>query len=133
VTEALQNRVTDAQDGLSGAGWWQPTDDVSEPPSNPFRVYQREGFQGPPLTQPQHRVLSALVSLCPEAGCDVSARAVSELADLRLGSVVVVLRSLEKRRLALVHEGEPQGWAPTMTGRSRVRHFRPAAVERTEP
>ena len=79
-------------------------------------------------------MLSALVSLCPEAGCDVSARSVSELAELRLGSVVVVLRSLEKRRLALVHEDEPECWAPTMTGRSRVRHFRPAEAEqRAEP
>lgn len=99
---------------------------MSEPPSNPFRVNQREGFQGPPLTQPQQKVLSALVSLCPDDGRDVEARAVSELTQLRLGSVVVVLRSLEKRKLALVHEGEPEGWAPTMTGRSRVRHFRPA-------
>ena len=78
------------------------------------------------MTQPQQRVLSALVSLCPDEGCDVDARAVAETADLRLGAVVIVLRSLEKRRLVLVHEGEPEGWAPTMTGRSRVRHFRPA-------
>lgn len=102
------------------------TDTVSEPPPNPFRVNQREGFQGPPLTQPQQRVLTALVALCPDEGCDVDARAVADAAQLRLGSVVVVLRSLEKRRLVLVHEGEPEGWAPTMTGRSRVRHFRPA-------
>ena len=78
------------------------------------------------MTQPQQRVLSALVSLCPEDGRDVDARAVAEAADLRLGAVVIVLRSLEKRRLVMVHEGEPEGWAPTMTGRSRVRHFRPA-------
>jgi hypothetical protein len=98
---------------------------VSDAPSNPFRV-KREGFAGPPLTQSQQRVLAALVALCPEAGCDVDARAVSDAAELRLGSVIVVLRSLEKRKLALMHEGEPEGWAPTMTGRSRVRHFRPA-------
>jgi hypothetical protein len=111
----------------------QPTDTVSEPPPNPFRVNQREGFQGPPLTQPQQRVLGALVALCPEAGCDVEARAVADSAQLRLGSVVVVLRSLEKRRLVLSHEGEPEGWAPTMTGRSRVRHFRPAELPAEEP
>jgi hypothetical protein len=100
-------------------------DSVSEPPPRPFRV-KRENFAGPPLTQSQQRVLSALVALCPDAGCDVDARAVSEAADLRLGSVVVVLRSLEKRKLALMHEGDPEGWAPTLTGRSRVRHFRAA-------
>ena len=98
---------------------------MSEPPPHPFRVNHGEGFQGPPLTQPQQRILRALVALCPADGCDVDARTVSEVAELRLGSVVVVLRSLEKRGLALVHEGEPEGWAPTMTGRSRVRHFRP--------
>ena len=106
---------------------------MPEPPRNPYRVtQQREGFVGPPLTQSQQRVLSALVSLCPEAGRDVDARAVSEVAELRLGSVVVVLRSLEKRKLALVHEGDPEGWAPTMTGRSRVRHFR-LAEQPSEP
>jgi hypothetical protein len=108
---------------------------VGEAPQHPFRVAHREGYAGPPLTQSQQRVLAALVALCPEAGCDVDARAVSEVAELRLGSVVVVLRSLAKRKLALLHEGEPEGWAPTMTGRSRVRHFRLAGqpAESTEP
>ena len=105
------------------------------PPENPFRVGVRDDFAGPPLTQPQQRVLAALVALCPDSGCDVDARTVAEAADVRLGSVVVILRSLAKRRLALMHEaerdGESEGWAPTMTGRSRVRHF-PAADERTE-
>ena len=77
-------------------------------------------------------MLGALVSLCPAAGDDVDARAVAELVELRLGSVVVVLRSLEKRRLALSHEGEPECWAPTMTGRSRIRHFR-LAGQPSEP
>ena len=111
---------------------------ASEPPSNPFRVAPRDGFAGPPLTPSQQRVLAALVALCPDSGCDVDAREVSEAADQRLGSVVVVLRSLEKRKLALVHDGDPEGWAPTMTGRSRVRHFRPAEpqqqpAEHTDP
>jgi hypothetical protein len=116
---------------------WERLDMPSDPPSNPFRVAPREGFAGPPLTQSQQRVLSALVALCPDSGCDVPAREVADAAKLRLGSVVVVLRSLVKRRLALVHEGEPEGWAPTMTGRSRVRHFRPAeqpaSAEHTDP
>ena len=84
------------------------------------------------MTQPQQRVLSALVALCQDEGGDVDARTVAEAADLRLGSVVVVLKSLEKRRLVLSHEGEPEGWAPTMTGRSRVRHFRPAEQPQQE-
>lgn len=97
---------------------------MSFPPARPFRVTRE--FSGPPLTAPQQRVLAVLVSLCPDAGCDVDARTVADAAGLRLGSVVVVLRSLAKHRLALVHEGAPgeeDGWAPTLTGRARVRHF----------
>ena len=103
---------------------------MSNAPNHPYRVTRE--FTGPRLTPSQQRVLSALVSVCPDSGCDATARAVAEAADLRLGSVVLVLRSLEKMRLAHVHPGEPgedEGWAPTLTGRARVRHF-PAASER---
>ena len=102
---------------------------MSGPPENPFRVTRRGGFDGPPLTAPQQRVLAALAALCPDSGCDISAREVAEAADIRLGSVVVILRSLAKRRLAILHEGgddAPEAWAPTISGRSRVRHFRTA-------
>lgn len=100
-------------------------------PENLFRVTPREDFLGPPLTQPQQRVLAALVSLCPEAGAETDARAVAEAAGLRLGSVVLVLRALDKRRLAVVHDGDPPVWSPTMEGRTRVRHF--PVPERPEP
>ena len=97
---------------------------MPDPPTSPYRVTRE--FKGAPLTRSQQRILTSLVATCPEAGCDVDARTVAEHANLRLGSVVVVLRSLERQRLAVVHEGEdgrPDGWAPTLTGRSRVRHF----------
>ena len=103
---------------------------MTEPPANPYRVTRE--FTGPPLTRSQQRVLSALVALCPDTGCEVEARAVAEQAQLRLGSVVLVLRALEKQRLALVHlaeDGGPDCWAPTLTGRSRVRHFPARAHE----
>ena len=110
---------------------------MSGPPENQFRVGVRDDFAGPPLTQPQQQVLSALVALCPDSGCDVDARAVADAAEVRLGSVVVILRSLAKRRLVLVHEperdGEREGWAPTMSGRSRVRHFRAAEEPAAHP
>ena len=103
---------------------------MSNPPIHPYRVTRE--FTGPRLTASQQRVLAALVSVCPDSGCDASARTVADAAGLRLGSVVLVLRSLEKMRLAHVlpgEAGEDEGWAPTLTGRSRVRHF-PAAPER---
>jgi DNA-binding MarR family transcriptional regulator len=102
---------------------------MPDAPQNPFRVTRE--FHGPKLTRSQQRVLAALVAVCPDEGCDTDARAVAEAAGLRLGSVVVVLRSLEKQRLAILHpgeDGEPDGWTPTMTGRARVRHF-PAALQ----
>ena len=105
---------------------------MPDAPQNPFRVTRE--FTGPKLTRSQQRVLAALVSVCPEDGCDVDGRTVSEAAGLRLGSVVVVLRSLEKQRLVILHPGEfgqPDGWMPTMTGRARVRHF-PASQQQPE-
>jgi hypothetical protein len=102
---------------------------MSTPPSRPFRVAQRDDFTGPPLSQAQQRVLAALVAGCPEEGSDIDARTVAGRSDLRLGATVVVLRSLANRRLAIWHDDEPEGWAPTMTGRSRVRHYRALQVE----
>jgi DNA-binding MarR family transcriptional regulator len=119
--------LTGDQEGLSA--WRAGTrSDVGGPPDKPFRVNQRD-FVGPPITPSQHTVLSTLVNLCPESGSDATARQVADAADLRLGSVVVVLRSLAKRRLAMLHEGSDDHWAPTMSGRSRIRHSR-AAEER---
>lgn len=96
---------------------------LGAPAFSPFRVKPRRDPSGAPLTLAQRQVLAALVELCPGAAGDVDARAVAERADLRLGSVVVVLRSLLRRGLVLVHENDPEGWAPTMTGRARARHF----------
>ena len=73
------------------------------------------------MTQPQQRVLSALVALCPDDGCDVrrarGGGARRACASARSSSSCA---RLEKRRLVLVHEGEPEGWAPTMTGPRRA-------------
>ena len=90
----------------------------------PYRVRRRSDPTGPPLTVPQQQVLAALLKLCPGAAGDVGAREVADTAGLRHGAVVVILRSLTQRGLALRHEGAPEGWAPTMTGRARARHFR---------
>jgi hypothetical protein len=53
---------------------------------------------------------------------------VASASGLRHGAVVVILRSLAQRGLAYRHEGEPEGWAPTMTGRARARHYALDAV-----
>lgn len=99
--------------------------------SSQSRVVRRRGWHGPPLTDPQQRVLAALVELSPEAGGDTDARTVAERAGLRLGSVVVILRSLAQKRLAIwhraEHDGEEDGWAPSMSGHARVRTLRDAA------
>jgi hypothetical protein len=102
---------------------------------SPYRVKRRRDPSGAPLTEPQRRVLATLCELCPGAAGDVTARAVAKTSDVRLGSVIVILRSLAQRRLAMRHEsdaetGQPEGWAPTMSGRARVRHFEaPAAAD----
>lgn len=98
---------------------------VGDPPDNPFRVKERD-FVGPPITPSQQKVLTALVNLCPDDGNDATARQVADEAYIRLGSVVVVLRSLVKRRLALLHEDTEDHWSPTMSGRARIRHSRAA-------
>ena len=114
-----------------------PTD--SHQGFSPYRVKRRRDPSGAPLTEPQRRVLAALCQLCPGAAGDVTAREVADASGVRLGSAIVILRSLAQRRLVMRHEGdheagEQEGWAPTMTGRARTRHFadahqRPAAAE----
>jgi hypothetical protein len=105
---------------------------------SPYRVQRRRDPSGAPLTEPQRRVLAALCELCPGAAGDVTAREVAAAASARLGSVIVILRSLAQRRLALRHEGDleagqPEGWAPTMTGRARARHFADAHRRAADP
>ena len=103
------------------------------PPANqlnfqPYRVKRRRDPGGAPMTEPQRRVLAALCELCPGAAGDVTSREVSKASGIRLGSAIVILRSLAQRRLVMHHLGDleteqPEGWAPTMTGRARARHF----------
>jgi hypothetical protein len=104
----------------------------------PYRVKRRRDPSGAPLTEPQRRVLAALCELCPGAAGDVTAREVATASRARLGSVIVILRSLAQRRLVMRHEGDvqeaqPEGWAPTMTGRARARHFADAHLHRVDP
>ncbi len=95
----------------------------SPAPHHPFRVTRRPDASGPPLTGPQQRVLTALVHLCPTSGTDAGTRAVAQAAGLRLGGVVVILQSLVGKRLVTrFDDAEAVYFAPTMTGRARVRH-----------
>jgi hypothetical protein len=87
----------------------------------PYRVKPRREPAGAPLNPPTERVLGALVERCPRAAGDVGAAELAELTGIRQGSVVVILRTLVAYRLAMHHPGEPQSWAPTMTGRVRAR------------
>ena len=102
---------------------------------HPYRVTRPHGRTAAPLTAPQRACLEALVHHCPRPGCDVSARRVAGSAGLRLGSVVLTLRNLERQRLACEHppasEDREPTWSPTLIGRSRVRRRRnDPAIER---
>jgi hypothetical protein len=92
-------------------------------PAHPYRVTRRTDLSGRPLKGPQHRVLEALVELCPEPGRDATSRVVAELAGQRVGPAVGVLKSLEKLRFVMrldFGEGQAVTWTPTLTGRNRV-------------
>jgi hypothetical protein len=97
------------------------TDPSLSPSFQPYRVKPRRDPCGTPLNPPTQRVLVALVDLCPCAAGDVAASDLARRTGVRQGSVVVILRTLVDRGLALRHAGEPEGWAPTMTGRIRAR------------
>jgi hypothetical protein len=112
--------------GCRWSGTMNPTN--SNLNFSPYRVKRRRDPGGAPLTEPQRRVLAALCELCPGAAGDVTSREVSAASGVRLGSAIVILRSLAQRRLAMrlegdLEAGEVEGWAPTMTGRARARHF----------
>lgn len=90
-------------------------------PRHPYRVTRR--LDGPPLSGPQRQTLAALVHLCPAPGADATAAAVARSGGMRHGPVVVILRSLATKGLCTCFEETEQPmWAPTMTGRARVRH-----------
>lgn len=93
----------------------------SSAPRHPFRVTRP--VDGPPLSRPQLTVLTALVHLCPFPGASAPAPTLARATGLAHGSVVIVLRSLVAKGLVLP-DGDATGraWAPTMTGRARVRH-----------
>lgn len=99
---------------------------------NPYRVTRQHDRRGVPLTPPQEAVLDALVHLCPRPGADAGARAVAASAGLRLGSVVLTLRKLEVKRLAIEHHArtEASTWSPTLFGRARMRRVNDPAVTR---
>ena len=103
------------------------------PTWHPYRV-TRGHDRATPLTNSQRACLDALVHLCPRPGSDVTARAVAASAGLRLGSVVLTLRNLDKQRLATEHpaesdEAEPT-WSPTLFGRARIRRHNDPAIQR---
>ena len=91
----------------------------SPAPPHPFRV--RRPAAGPPLSQPQLTVLTALVHLCPLPGAGAPAPDLAQATAIAHGSVVNVLRSLVVKGLALPHgEASAPTWAPTLTGRARA-------------
>ena len=96
----------------------------STAPLHPFRVTRPAA--GPPLSQPQLTVLTALVQLCPTPGAGPPAAELAATTSMAHGSVVNVLRSLVAKGLAL-HGGDVSAptWAPTMNGRARVPATRP--------
>lgn len=105
---------------------------MSDAPHHPYRVTRT--FEGGPLTAKQQRALTALVALCPDPGCDVSAREIAKVVGLPVGPLTVILESLRQKRLVFKHEADdaaPEGWTPTLTGRSRVRHFPSELGERS--
>ncbi len=105
----------------------------SDAPKHPFRVTRSADRTGPPLTPPQRQVLAALDRLCPTSGSDCDARAVATATGLRLGAIVVILHSLDDKRLVTrFDEDDALFWTPTLTGRARVRHFR-ATAKPTKP
>lgn len=104
------------------------------PTWHPYRVTRGHDRRAAPLTAPQRACLEALVHLCPRPGSDVPAREVATCAGLRLGSVVLTLRNLDRQRLAAEHpppceDAEPT-WSPTLFGRARVRRRNDPSVER---
>ncbi len=101
----------------------------SEAPKHPYRVTRSTDRSGPPLTATQKQVLAALDRLCPTPGSDCDARAVATTTGLRLGAVVVILHSLDDKRLVTrFDEEDALFWTPTLTGRARVRHHRAASA-----
>ncbi len=105
----------------------------SSAPKHPFRVTRSAQRGGPPLTVRQKQTLAAVDFLCPTSGSECDARAVASATGVRLGSIVVILHSLvDKRLVTRIEEGDGSFWAPTMTGRARVRHF-PAEITNAIP
>lgn len=70
----------------------------------------------------QAEVLGALLHRCPRPGDEVSARVVSRDLGLRLGSLMLSLRSMAAQRLVVEHDadGEPT-FSPTLMGRALLR------------
>jgi hypothetical protein len=100
------------------------------PAFHPYRVKPRREPAGAALKPPSQRVLAALVERCPGTAGDVGAAELAELTGIRRGSVVVILRTLVGYGLALRHPGQPESWAPTMTGRVRARFLTGVCAER---
>jgi DNA-binding MarR family transcriptional regulator len=102
-------------------------------PPGPSRLAARPGAPAPSLTEPQRRTLAALVELSPPTGGDVSAREVAQRTGDRLATTVLVLRGLAAKRLVVRNEaeGDEERWAPTLTGRARVRPVCARSLEAT--
>jgi hypothetical protein len=106
----------------------EPVSAMSDQPDgfNPYRVSRAIDPTGPMLTRSQQRVLWILTEQCPRPGMAVRSRAVAEEARKRLGAVMLVLRKLEDKGLAVASDlaGGAEGeclWMPTLAGRARVR------------
>jgi hypothetical protein len=68
--------------------------------------------------------MAALVHRCPRPGDEVGARVLAGDTGLRLGSLVLSLRTMASRRLVIEHpaeiDGEETTFSPSLIGRSRL-------------
>jgi hypothetical protein len=95
-----------------------------EPAWHPYRVTRDLSRCGPKLTAPQEAIMAALVHRCPRPGDEIGARVLAGDTGLRLGSLVVSLRTMAGKRLVVEHpaeagDGEPT-FSPSLIGRSRL-------------
>jgi hypothetical protein len=106
-----------------------------EPTWHPYRVTRDLTSCGPRLTAPQELILAALVHRCPRPGDEISARVLARDTGLRLGSLVLSLRTMAGKRLVVEHPAETDdaepAFSPSLIGRARLNGARrPLATAR---